>query len=51
MLEIDANDNPLRTLTCGSLAEVKDGTVLLTDAPGLGVTPDLAVLKPFLVAL
>lgn len=50
MLEIDANDNPLRTLTCGSLLEVKNGTALLTDAPGLGVTPDLAALKPYRVA-
>ena len=51
MLEIDANDNPLRTLTCGSLAEVRNGTALLTGAPGLGVMPDLTALKPFLVAL
>ncbi len=50
MLEIDANDNPLRSLTCGSLANVENGTALLTDAPGLGVTPDLAALKPYLVA-
>ena len=50
MLEIDANDNPLRTLTCGSLVEVRNGTSLLTEAPGLGVAPDLATLKPFLVA-
>ena len=50
MLEIDANDNPLRTLTCGSLAEVENGAALLTNASGLGVTPDLAALKPLQVA-
>ncbi len=47
MLEIDANFNPLRTLTCGPLAEVAQGRSRLTDAPGLGEPPDLAALRPF----
>jgi D-galactarolactone cycloisomerase len=51
MLEIDANDNPLRTLTCGPLGQVKDGTANLTDAPGLGTDPDLRTLAPYAVNL
>ena len=41
MLEIDANPNPLRTALCGPLADVNAGACRLTDAPGLGVTPDI----------
>lgn len=41
LLEIDANDNPLRTHLCGPLAQVTDGLALLSDAPGLGHIPDL----------
>jgi D-galactarolactone cycloisomerase len=41
LLEVDANDNPLRTDLCGALAQVVDGHALLTDAPGLGPIPDL----------
>ena len=50
MLEVDANPNPLRTLTCGPLAHVVDGTAMLTDAPGLGVAPDLHALREFAVS-
>lgn len=50
MLEVDANPNPLRTLTCGPLAHVVDGTAMLTDAPGLGVAPDLQALREFAVS-
>ncbi|HET9650755.1 MAG TPA: mandelate racemase/muconate lactonizing enzyme family protein, partial [Usitatibacter sp.] len=31
LLEIDANANPLRTLTCGAVAAVRDGMVVLDD--------------------
>lgn len=48
ILEIDANDNPLRTLTCGPLAQVVEGTATLGDAPGLGVAPDLKALAEYL---
>lgn len=48
MLEIDSNDNPLRTLLCGSLNDVNEGAANLGDAPGLGVMPDLEVLSPYL---
>lgn len=48
MLEIDANDNPLRTLLCGTLNIVNEGAADLGEAPGLGITPDLDVLAPYL---
>lgn len=47
LLEVDANDNPLRDRFCGAVADVKDGTVTLTDAPGLGIEPDLAAIEPY----
>jgi L-alanine-DL-glutamate epimerase-like enolase superfamily enzyme len=47
MLEVDANDNPLRTLTCGPLACVEEGVAALAETPGLGPAPDLAALKEF----
>ena len=45
MLEVDANENPLRTATCGPLARVSGGMATLGAAPGLGVEPDLAALR------
>ena len=45
MLEIDANPNPLRSEICGPLANVVDGHATLTDAPGLGIVPDLSMLR------
>lgn len=50
MLEIDANDNALRTLTCGPLASILDGQATLGTSPGLGVAPDQQMLSEFLVA-
>ena len=44
-LEIDANDNPLRSLLCGPLDRVHDGRARLGDAPGIGIEPDLAALR------
>jgi L-alanine-DL-glutamate epimerase-like enolase superfamily enzyme len=44
-LEVDANDNPLRSLLCGPLDRVHEGRVRLGDAPGIGVEPDLAALR------
>lgn len=49
MLEVDANPNPLRTLTCGALARVAGGNVTLTEEPGLGVPPDLRLLREYAV--
>ncbi len=49
LLEVDANPNPLRSLTCGSLSNVQEGRVTLSDAPGLGLTFDTSTLREFLV--
>ena len=45
MLEIDANPNPLRSLTCGTVAAVERGRVKLGEAPGIGVDVDLEQLR------
>jgi len=50
MLEVDANPNPLRSLTCGALSRVTDGTATLSEEPGLGAPPDLAALRDYAVA-
>lgn len=42
MLEIDSNENPLRSDLCPPLARLEAGTMRLGDAPGLGIDPDLA---------
>lgn len=51
MLEIDANPNPLRTLTCGPAASVREGSIRLGDGPGLGAAPDLQELSRYRIAL
>lgn len=50
MLEVDANDNPLRDRFCGAAAEINEGKIKLTDAPGLGFEPDLAAIEQFRTA-
>lgn len=50
LLEVDANDNPLRDRFCGPVSEVRDGTVALTDEPGLGLVPDLASIEQYRAA-
>jgi L-alanine-DL-glutamate epimerase-like enolase superfamily enzyme len=44
-LEVDANENPLRTVLCPPLQTLAAGGIELDDAPGLGVEPDLASLR------
>jgi L-alanine-DL-glutamate epimerase-like enolase superfamily enzyme len=51
MLEIDANPNPLRTLTCGAAADISEGRIVLDEQPGLGAPPELERLRSFRVAL
>lgn len=46
-LEVDINPNPLRDLLVGDLLAVHDGRVVVPDRPGIGVTPDLAVLERY----
>jgi D-galactarolactone cycloisomerase len=47
MLEVDANPNALRELTCGPLSHPANGSISLTDAPGLGAEPDIDALREF----
>jgi D-galactarolactone cycloisomerase len=44
LLEVDANDNPLRDAFCGAVGDVTDGSIVLTEAAGLGIEPDLAAI-------
>ena len=46
--EVDANPNPLREEVFPLV--VDDGWATLSDAPGLGVEPDLRRLAKFIVA-
>lgn len=50
LLEVDANDNPLREAFCGPVAEVVNGTITLGDEPGLGIEPDLAAIERYRTA-
>lgn len=50
MLEVDSNPNPLRTLLAQPFPKLVDGAFVLTDAPGIGVEPDLGQARSFLVA-
>ena len=47
-LEIDANENPLRSLTAGEVNIVHGGMVQLSNQPGLGVAINIAQLQPYL---
>ncbi len=47
LLEVDANDNPLRDQFCGPVARVTDGTVALGEEPGIGLVPDLASIAQY----
>ena len=49
ILEVDANTNPLRSLTCLPLSDLKNGEMVLSNEPGLGALPDTLTLREFLV--
>lgn len=49
-LEVDANENPLRTSLCPPLATLTAGCIDLGSAHGLGVEPDMAALRGLCVA-
>jgi L-alanine-DL-glutamate epimerase-like enolase superfamily enzyme len=49
ILEVDANTNPLRSLTCLPLNDLNNGEMVLSDEPGLGALPDTLTLREFLV--
>jgi L-alanine-DL-glutamate epimerase-like enolase superfamily enzyme len=46
--EVDANPNPLRDLLAGGLPTVRDGAVTLPELAGIGATPELRALAPYL---
>jgi L-alanine-DL-glutamate epimerase-like enolase superfamily enzyme len=50
LLEVDANDNPLRDCFSGAVADIMDGTIALTEVPGLGIDPDLAAIEQYRTA-
>jgi D-galactarolactone cycloisomerase len=49
MLEIDANENVLRTALDTPLQRITDGRTTLTDAPGLGLDVDLVAFERYRV--
>jgi len=49
LLEVDVNPNPLRETLAKPFPAIRDGLMVLTDAPGLGVVPDLAAACPWRV--
>lgn len=51
LLEVDVNPNALRSATCGPVATVADGRVVLDDAPGLGAPPDLSRIREYRITL
>ncbi|EGW50372.1 hypothetical protein HMPREF1022_02568 [Desulfovibrio sp. 6_1_46AFAA] len=48
LLEVDCNPNPLRELLAAPFPRLRDGRFLLSDAPGLGVAPDMGALEKLL---
>jgi L-alanine-DL-glutamate epimerase-like enolase superfamily enzyme len=46
-LEVDINDNPLRDRFCGPVLDLSEGIVVLNEAPGLGMAPDLASIAQY----
>jgi L-alanine-DL-glutamate epimerase-like enolase superfamily enzyme len=47
LLEVDSNNNPLREDFCGAVADIKDGEIVLPEAPGLGIEPDVAKIEKY----
>jgi D-galactarolactone cycloisomerase len=47
LLEVDANDNPLRDRFAGPVADVRDGAVTLSEEPGIGPAPDLGAIARY----
>ncbi|OYV92967.1 MAG: mandelate racemase [Ferrovum sp. 37-45-19] len=51
MLEVDANENLLRSALASIVAPDSDGCAVLSEIPGLGPEPNIEVLRPFSVAV
>ncbi|MFZ2739369.1 MAG: mandelate racemase/muconate lactonizing enzyme family protein [Burkholderiaceae bacterium] len=45
LLEVDSNDNALRSLLAPPLQQLENGCIRLEEKPGIGITPDLAILE------
>ena len=45
MLEVDANENQLRSLLAPPLQTITNGRITLDETPGIGVVPDLKALE------
>jgi L-alanine-DL-glutamate epimerase-like enolase superfamily enzyme len=50
LLEVDANDNPLRDRFCGPVADIRNGMATLSDIAGLGIEPDLSSIEQYRTA-
>ena len=50
LLEVDVNSNPLRENLAQPIPAIKAGQLILSDAPGLGVQPDLAATRRYIVS-
>jgi D-galactarolactone cycloisomerase len=48
-VEVDSNPNPLRDVLATPALSLTEGVVSLSSLPGLGVTPDLAAVRGFIV--
>jgi D-galactarolactone cycloisomerase len=48
-VEVDSNPNPLRDVLATPALSLKEGVVSLSSRPGLGVVPDLAAVRGFIV--
>ena len=49
LLEIDINENPLRSNLIGNLLSIKDGIASLGHGSGLGLSPDLEKINKYMV--
>ena len=48
LLEVDTNENPLRTLLIEALPGVRDGKFQMGDGPGIGIEPPVAEMDTWL---
>jgi L-alanine-DL-glutamate epimerase-like enolase superfamily enzyme len=47
-VEVDSNPNPLRTLLAAPMPALRDGAYMLGEDAGLGVRPDMDVVREYL---
>ena len=49
LLEVDINFNPLREGLAQPFPSLENGSFVLSDAPGLGVEPDMSEVERYIV--